>query len=65
MHLGALHQGSERDVSIYAANMATSTYLIAPAEVFGLNHCPTSFPSSFPTKAILCTLYGRSVEGRR
>ena len=55
----------KRDISIYAAKMATSTYLIAPAEVLGLNHCQTSFPSSSPTKAILCTLYGHSVDGRR
>ena len=49
----------KRDISIYAAKMATFTYLIAPAEALGLNHCPTSFPSSFPTKAILCTQYGQ------
>ena len=44
--------------------MATSTHLIAPAEVFGgINRCPTSFSSFFPTKGILWTLYGHSVDG--
>ena len=48
----ALHQQSGRDVSIYAATMATSTHLIKPAALLGLNHCPKFFPHSYPAKAI-------------
>lgn len=39
------------------------THLIAPAAVLGPNHCPTSFPRSFPANAILWTLNGHNGEG--
>ena len=51
----------ERGVNIHSAPMATSTHLIAPTAVLGL-HCPTSFPSSFPARAVLCTLNGHRVN---
>src|SRR5579872_4322753 len=41
----------------------TITYFIAPAAVLGPNHCPTSFPRSFPANAIRWTLNGHSGEG--
>ena len=39
------------------------THLIAPAAVLGPNHCPTSLPSSFPARAIRCTLNGQCGDG--
>lgn len=45
------------------AGQKTFTYLIAPAAVLGPNHCPTSFPRSFPASAIRWTLNGHNGEG--
>ena len=38
-------------------------YALEPAVVLGLNHCPTSFPSSLSAIVILCTLNGHRVDG--
>jgi hypothetical protein len=59
----ALNQRSEQVSTFKRQTMATSTHLIEPAAVLGPNHCPSSFPSSFLARAILCTLNGHNVKG--
>lgn len=59
----ALDHRSERNVGIHTAKMATFTHLIAVAAALDPNYPPTSFRSSFPAKAILCTLGGHRIDG--
>jgi hypothetical protein len=58
-----MDKGSENRSTTERIIRALSTHLIAPAAVLGPNHCPTSLPSSFPARAIRCTLNGQSGDG--
>ena len=46
------------DVLEVVKERGKDTYLIAPAAMLGPNHCPTWVPSSFPARAMRCTLNG-------
>jgi hypothetical protein len=60
----AVDKGSEeRSTSERIIRALSFTHLIAPAAVLGPNHCPTSLPSSFPARAMRCTLNGLSGDG--
>ncbi len=59
-----MDKGSEeRSTSERIIRALLFMHLIEPAAVLGPNHCPTSLPSFFPSRAIRCMLNGQSEDG--